>query len=366
VARSDTKLKARRSPKRSGGCLYWFLAVGVFVIVVWIWWYSTHPLPNLSLENRPQTNALPSQPLTLSNALTQVTNQTISTSIPRQPQNLFELQLVLARRGISSGSLDGATGEKTRSAIRCFQQISGLPITGQFDRGTQAKLVLDREPFTNYVVSAPDLSRLLELRSGWLAKSQQPRLDYETILELVSERFCAHPNLIRRLNPGVDWSRVPPGSQLIVPNIERLIATNRAAYVRISLSERWLEAVDENTNIVAHFPCSIAQRVEKRPVGHLKVVSLAPNPNYLFDPRNFPESIEAKEIGRKLMIPSGPNNPVGTAWIGLSVPGYGIHGTPRPEEVGRAESHGCFRLSNWNAEYLIQMVGPGTPVYVTP
>jgi lipoprotein-anchoring transpeptidase ErfK/SrfK len=101
-------------------------------------------------------------------------------------------------------------------------------------------------------------------------------------------------------------------------------------------------------------------------VGQLRVVVIAPNPNYTFNPEIFPESAEARQLGRKLTIPSGPNNPVGVAWIGLDKPGYGIHGTPSPEQVGRTESHGCFRLANWNAEYLLKLVAPGTPVFVDP
>lgn len=128
-----------------------------------------------------------------------------------------------------------------------------------------------------------------------------------------------------------------------------------------------MEAFNSENILLAHFPCSIAQRVEKRPVGEeLHVAVVAPNPNYTFDPAVFPESAEAQEIGRKLILQPGPNNPVGTVWIGLDKPGYGIHGTPHPEAVGRTESHGCFRLANWNAEYLLKLVTVGTPVFVEP
>ena len=96
------------------------------------------------------------------------------------------------------------------------------------------------------------------------------------------------------------------------------------------------------------------------------MIKAAENPSYTFDPEIFPESAEGRELGRKLLIPPGPNNPVGTVWIGLDAPGYGIHGTPRPEEVGRAETHGCFRLANWNAELLVKMVTIGTPVFIVP
>jgi lipoprotein-anchoring transpeptidase ErfK/SrfK len=134
----------------------------------------------------------------------------------------------------------------------------------------------------------------------------------------------------------------------------------------VRLGEKMLDAFDRNTNLLAHFPCSIARQVEKRPVGRLEVETIALNPNYKFSPEIFPESEEARQLKRPLMIPQGPNNPVGTAWIGLNRPGYGIHGTPRPEEVGRTESHGCFRLANWNAEYLAQLVEIGTPVIIEP
>ena len=98
----------------------------------------------------------------------------------------------------------------------------------------------------------------------------------------------------------------------------------------------------------------------------MHVVVVAPNPNYTFDPELFPEAPESKTLDHKLIIPPGPNNPVGVAWIGLDKIGYGIHGTPKPEEVGRTESHGCFRLANWDAEYLVNLVWAGMPVFVEP
>ena len=132
----------------------------------------------------------------------------------------------------------------------------------------------------------------------------------------------------------------------------------------VGLAERRLQAFDENTNLLAHFPCSIAAKFEKRPIGELHVKAIAPNPDYTFNPEVFPESEEAQQLKTKLILPPGPNNPVGTAWISLDKPGYGMHGTPSPEQVGRTESHGCFRLANWNAEYLIKLVWVGMPVRV--
>ena len=159
------------------------------------------------------------------------------------------------------------------------------------------------------------------------------------------------------------------GTVVQLPDMAGSDAGSKAAFVRISLAGKVLEAFDAKTNLLAHFPCSIAQRVEKRPVGELHVAVIAPNPNYTFDPDVFPESEEGRRLRTKLVIPPGPNNPVGVAWIRIGqAMGYGMHGTPNPErQVGRTGiALCCFRLANWNAEYLVKLVWIGMPVYVEP
>ena len=284
----------------------------------------------------------------------------------RGVQNVLEAQLALARLGISPGSLDGAAGSQTRAALRVFQSSRNLAANGVLDSETRQELRLSTEPYTNYIITSNDLARLRPLALDWIGKSKQTALDYETILELVAEKGWSHPGLIKQLNPEIDWATVAPGTVVRIPNVERPPGRRHAAFLQIKLSEKTLEAFDAETNVLLHFPCSIAQRVEKRPVGELHVAVVALNPDYLFDPANFPESEEAQKIGHKLWLPPGPKNPVGTAWIGLDKPGYGIHGSPRPEQVGRTESHGCFRLANWNAELLARLVTIGMPVYVIP
>lgn len=257
-------------------------------------------------------------------------------------------------------------GSQTRAALVAFQRREALPQTGVLDTVTRARLLLTAPPFSSYTVTSNDLARLQPLSKTWLGKSQQTALEYETLLELAAEKGRASPNLVRRLNPRVDWTNVMAGVALRIPDVPDPPSSPKAAFVNISLGQKQLQAFDANTNLLAHFPCSIAARVEKRPEGELRVKAMAPNPDYTFNPEVFPESAEARQIKTKLMLPPGPNNPVGTAWISLDLPGYGIHGTPSPEQVGRTESHGCFRLANWNAEHLLKLVWVGMPVYIEP
>lgn len=285
---------------------------------------------------------------------------------PRPPRDVLEAQIALARRGISPGVVDGVMGPQTRAALLAFQRQFGLRETLELDPETRARLLLEKPPLRFYTITSNDLTRLQPLSSTWLGKSLQTALEYETLLELVAEKGRASPNLIRRLNPDVDWNAVLPGTEVQIPDIADPEPAARAAFLVISLGEKKLQAFDANTNLLAHFPCSIAAGVEKRPAGVLRVTAIAPNPNYTFDPAVFPESPEARRLNTKLILPPGPNNPVGTAWISLDRPGYGIHGTPHPEQVGRTESHGCFRLANWNAEFLLRLVWIGMPVYVEP
>lgn len=312
-----------------------------------------------------QTNFPPSQPPVPPPPLTNLPPAPPGV-FPRPVRDVFEAQLALARQGISPGSLDGLIGPQTRAALRAFQWKEQLPVDGELGPATRELLLLSVPPYTNYTVTTDDLSRLQPLSPTWLGKSQQTALEYETILELVAEKGHSHPNLLRRLNPSVNWANVTAGTIVRLPEIAYANDSPKAAFVTISLSGKVLQAFDSETNLLAHFPCSIAERVEKRPLGELRVAVIAPNPNYTFNPNVFPESLEARQLNTRLVLPPGPNNPVGVAWIGLDKPGYGIHGTPGPEQVGRTESHGCFRLANWNAEYLTKLAWVGMPVYIEP
>ena len=283
---------------------------------------------------------------------------------PQPVNDWLAAQVELFRRGFSCGSIDGVRGLQSATALKAWQKNEGLRETGDLDRATKETFLLTAPVLTEYVFTVADLTRVRPVPATWLGKSQQDLLGYNTALELVAERSRANPKLITKLNPGIDWAAILPGQTIVVPSAEPVIPDAKVARINVYLAEHVLEVVDETGRVLFHCPVSIARNVEKRPVGELHVVVVIPDPNYTFDPEVFPEVPEAQELGRKLIIPPGPNNPVGVAWIGLDRPGYGIHGTPDPEKVGRTESHGCFRLANWDARMLLKLAWAGLPVMV--
>ncbi len=177
---------------------------------------------------------------------------------------------------------------------------------------------------------------------------------------MYAERGHLTEATLRALNPGVRWPNPPIGTAIQIPYFPQPVknrGTPRvlADVLRVSLARREITAFDDQGRMLALFPCSIAAEKKKRPpAGEVQVVSLVPDPDYTY----------TSDTGSKYIYKDGPNNPVGLAWIGLSLPTYGIHGTPWPEQIGRAESHGCFRLSNWNAVRLRELCTIGTSVVI--
>jgi lipoprotein-anchoring transpeptidase ErfK/SrfK len=276
-------------------------------------------------------------------------------------RDAMAIQVMLDRQNISCGALDGLIGPKTVTALRTWQTLKGLPVTGEPDTPTLASFGSLNDAFTTYAVTAEDLSSVAPVPATWVGKSSASRLGYETVLEKVAEQFHASQGGLRALNAGVEGPNPAVGTSLVVPNPDSS-PVRPAARIVIHVGQRLLRAFDTNGALIAQFPCSIAKDREKLPSGNATVVNCAEDPNYYFDPAVFPEDAEARSLDRKLVIPPGPNNPVGVAWISLSLPGYGIHGSPHPETVGRPESHGCFRLTNWDARKLMKMISVGMPV----
>jgi lipoprotein-anchoring transpeptidase ErfK/SrfK len=284
----------------------------------------------------------------------------------RPVANGVELQIALAREGFSPGSIDGAPGSQTRQALRAYQRANHLPPTGEFDAETQALLEIFDPVYSQFVLSPSDFARIDPAPTSWKERGTRPRMAYHSILEMVAEKSMSDPDFIQQLNPDLNFNKLRPGSAIITPFIRPVALRGKADHVRISLSERTLQAFDTDGAILFHSPVSIARRVDKRPQGELHVEVKVADPNYTFNPAILSSTAAREGITNKFVIQPGPNNPVGTVWIGLNLPSYGIHGTPTPEKVGRTESNGCFRLANWNAETLLKLVDVGTLIYVDP
>jgi len=282
----------------------------------------------------------------------------------REVRNMLEAQIALVRLGISPGVLDGFDGAQTSKAVSIFQKKYGLDVTGKMDLSTRQVLHIYEPVFAQYTVSRLDRECLMKIPEGWLSKSQEKRLDFENILELVAERSFSSQDLIRRMNPQIEWSDVGEGTSLLVPYVWLPKLEGKPEKIVISLQKRSLSLMGKKGEVLFYCPCSIAGQSDKAPRGQWTVISIKKNPAYRFSPQNFPNSIEAQALGKELILPPGPNNPVGKVWIGLSKKGYGIHGSPEPEKIGITGSIGCIRLSNWDAETLVSYIEVGIPVHV--
>jgi lipoprotein-anchoring transpeptidase ErfK/SrfK len=269
-------------------------------------------------------------------------------------------QIALDRAGFSPGLIDGKPGPKTKLATREFQHAHRLAETGTLDADTAAALGADPEKaLGTYIVEASDLAEIGPAPKGWVERSKLKRLAYPSLDEELAEKLHCTRALLAELNPGVTIASLKPADRFVGPALVGAGPAVRGERIDIDLSEKVIRVYGADGGVVALFHCSIAADRAKRPEGRAAVAVMANNPTYTFDPDKWPE---VKDVNKKLEIPPGPRNPVGLCWIGLSLPGYGIHGSPTPELIGKTGSHGCFRLTNWDAIRLSRMIRVGTPV----
>lgn len=284
----------------------------------------------------------------------------------RAISNTTELQIALARNGFSPGSIDGKIGSQTKLALLAYQSAHGLALTGVFDIETDKSLRIADPIYAKVELTESDFAKVAPKPSSWVERGQLNAMRYNSMLEMIAEHAQTDPDYIRALNPNLNWRALHVGDQIVVPNMPAFRIRRDLAYVRIQLSERTLQAFDSDHQLQFHCPVSIARRIDKRPSGELAVKVLVENPNYTFNPAILSSTAAREGITQKFIIQPGPNNPVGSVWIGLNLPSYGIHGTPEPEKVGRTESSGCFRLANWNAKALLHAAWVGMPIQVVP
>jgi lipoprotein-anchoring transpeptidase ErfK/SrfK len=273
---------------------------------------------------------------------------------------VIKAQVLLDRAGFSPGEISGRLDENTRKAIAAFQASHQLPINGQIDPDLWKALGADSaDPvLTDYVITPEDVRGpfLEKLPAKFEQMKNLGRLSYTGPRQELAERFHMSQSLLSQLNSGKPLDR--PGTMIVVVSVagERI---GKVVRIEIDKPQHLLRAFGPDDKLVAVFPASIGSAEKPAPSGTFKVTSVTHNPTYRYDPAYAFKGVKAN---RPFTIKPGPNNPVGTVWIGLTDKGYGIHGTPDPSKVGKTASHGCIRLTNWDAEKLASMVSKGVPV----
>ena len=286
------------------------------------------------------------------------------------------LQVALDRAGFSPGVIDGAMGQQTRKAIQGFQEANGLEITGKLEDETRAALGEPGEATTTAMVTETEAAGpFLEIPESMAERAKLEGLHYSSVEEALAEKYHTTPAKLRALNPGADFAA---GSRIVVPAVRPAELTSAAqdkwdamldqlsvaksqpgaAKIVVDKSDRTVRAYDASGKLIAQFPASIGSEHDPLPIGEWMINGVGRLPPFHYNPDLF---WDAEDGDKKTKLPPGPNGPVGVVWIDLSKDHYGIHGTSEPEMIGRTQSHGCIRLTNWDAAKLAQMVRSGTP-----
>ncbi|BCH19403.1 L,D-transpeptidase family protein [Mesorhizobium sp. L-2-11] len=273
---------------------------------------------------------------------------------------LLKAQILLDRARFSPGLIDGRLSENFAKAVGAFQQANGLRSDGKLTAETWSKLTATSAApvLVTYEVTRKDLrgpfTRRIPARMERMARLR--RLAYRSAREKLAERFHVSEQLLRMLNPGVG---LRPGKTLIVPDVGRGDPPAAVAGIEVDKGTRLVRVLDPSGKWLAVYPASIGSDENPAPSGSAQVKRVVRNPTYHYDPDFAFKGVKTK---RPFTIAAGPNNPVGSVWIDLSIESYGIHGTPDPGKIGTTFSHGCIRLTNWDVEDLGSMVQPGTKV----
>jgi lipoprotein-anchoring transpeptidase ErfK/SrfK len=277
---------------------------------------------------------------------------------PRLPA--LALQVALDRAGFSPGQVDGRNGRFTARAQAAYLDAKKTAIEPS------------PTPLTQYTVTEADVAGpyVAQIPRDLEEQASLPALGYTSILEALAERFHASPQLLQQLNPGVSLTA---GATISVPAVEPFVLPTRhgerpksstasgirAAAIELSRDTQALIARDEAGTVLLYAPVTVGSQQDPLPVGEWKVTGVFDLPIFNYNPDLF---WDADPSHAKAKIQPGPNNPVGIVWIGIDKEHFGFHGTPEPSQIGRTESHGCVRMTNWDAEKLAALINVGTPV----
>ncbi len=268
------------------------------------------------------------------------------------------VQVMLDRSRHSPGVIDGYMGGNTRRAIRYYRQAHELPAGDGIDKELLKSLVGTEtgDIFRTYAITEDDVSQKFDRNAeSFTALAKQDRVGYETPREKLAEKFHMDRDFLAALNPGADFGKAGTKLVIVSHGDEKLAAD--VARIEIRKSDNTVALLGGDGKLVASYPSTIGSDDFPSPSGEMKVKAVAPEAAYYFSP-------EGREWGpdKRLKIPPGPNNPVGGIWIDLTKEGYGIHGSPDPQMVGKRTSHGCVRLTNWDAHEVAGAVEAGVPV----
>jgi lipoprotein-anchoring transpeptidase ErfK/SrfK len=283
-------------------------------------------------------------------------NQAITTAAA-----LFATEVLLDRLDLSPGVIDGEAGENARKAIAAFQRSRGLAASGKLDQATRDKLCeTTSEPvLIAYTVADDDVRGPFtpKIPGDLEGMARLDALSYRSAAQLLAEKFHTSEKVVKQLNPGKALDRA--GTVITVPNVLDARPEGQVTRIEVDKPAKVVRAFGRNDELIASYPASIGSTEKPAPSGTFDVQKVVKNPTYHYDPRFEFKGVKARQ---KLTVAPGPNNPVGLVWIDLTKPSYGIHGTPRPEEIAKTQSHGCVRLTNWDALDLAKRVHKGTPV----